>query len=57
MDNTGGWTCPYCGQFVTNGESHYCFTPYFIPMSQEVVTLREILEELRVIENLLRELK
>jgi hypothetical protein len=57
-DNTKGYNCIYCGQFIHEGESHYCFSNnYNIYETTEVQLLRQILNELQTIIRLLEEKK
>jgi hypothetical protein len=55
--NINGYRCPYCGVWVT-GSGHTCNLQSFVYESTELQLLRQILNELQIIEKLLeKELK
>lgn len=52
-----GYNCAYCGQFVVDGETHLCnnYSYTWLPESTETQVLRQILNKLIIIEQLLKE--
>lgn len=62
MDNTSGWRCPGCGEFVMHNTTHMCsgslYPPYVpAPTLLESQTDTEILKRLDEIIDLLKKIK